>query len=535
MSKPQFHYVTELHDHDVVLGRGSGPNDRQGNINFRSLCKERKIAYIEATSRDEKGRIAADIVATVHGRGGRFFKRLSADQAKKGEFQCGGEEAVYEVADEQTSLEKTKQTLRQNRADFVAKVEKEVGRAPVVGAYPIHRRKGDDKLKQDMVKSNDGGTADGIIGTADGDIMNNVDPIPLGESCGLDSLNFPVMTNNSATMLLAALFGSSDNTPIQSNNQPQDVRLGSTQRSGPSAMSIQGMSGLLHDLLGKRSNRTETDSAQLFQSIMHECGANEDMAEQLVSALIKDSHSQQSSISFTGQQKALLLRYEQMQDHQWMSTTATTTTTTTIRPPHNQQPFGQYQLGEETANSGFEPGSVFSSLVRQYKDDNEPNQYDNESNQLSDLQQDFLANGSPTGGSRRRRALERGHTVAGGELIEPANYLDESMDISVGAARDLTKALGGSSLTNVCKTTNSRELSSSSSNKTKNRRRAGSLDSSLLSMMSLSISETGGGSWVRREGSRGAPDEVKIKEQSDKWNSFRNSDLIVDAEKDFPF
>eukprot|EP00984_Skeletonema_dohrnii_P014201 scaffold5944_cov67-Skeletonema_dohrnii-CCMP3373.AAC.1 len=131
MSKPEFQYVTELRDHDVVLGRGSGPNDRQGNINFRSLCKDKKIAYIEATSRDEKGRIAADIVATVHGRGGRFLKRLTAEQAKNVDVQLRGADAVYELADQQTILEKTKQTLRQNRADFVAKVEKEVGKAPV--------------------------------------------------------------------------------------------------------------------------------------------------------------------------------------------------------------------------------------------------------------------------------------------------------------------------------------------------------------------------------------------------------------------
>jgi len=273
MSKPQFQYVTELHDHDVVLGRGSGPNDRPGNINFRSLCNERKIAYIEATSRDEKGRIAADIVATVHGRGGRFLKRLSAEEAKKVEFQRG--EAVYELADEQTILEKTKQTLRQNRAVFVAKVEKEVGRAPVVGAYPI--RNGDDK-KGEAVKSIDDG------GTADNHIMNNIDPIPLGESYGLDSNNHPVVSINSAETLLAALLGASDNT-LQSNENPRDTRLGPTQ-SGNSALSIEEMSGLLYDALHQRSNGgMEADSAKLFQSILNECSANEYMAEQLVSAL----------------------------------------------------------------------------------------------------------------------------------------------------------------------------------------------------------------------------------------------------------
>ncbi|KAK1736574.1 hypothetical protein QTG54_012596 [Skeletonema marinoi] len=498
MSKPEFQYVTELRDHDVVLGRGSGPNDRQGNINFRSLCKDKKIAYIEATSRDEKGRIAADIVATVHGRGGRFLKRLTAEQAKNVDVQLRGADAVYELADKQTILEKTKQTLRQNRADFVAKVEKEVGRAPVVGAYPIHQRKSeDDKQKKDevipLVKSNGGKTAD------DNNIVNNIDPIPLGESCGLDSMNRPSMGTNSATMLLAALMGSSDNNLLSNNNTPQaqGCALAESTQSCISAMSIQGMSMLLYDALDGQSIGTEMDSANMFQSILNECSVNEDMADQLVQELVKDSKNEQGTFSFTGQQKALLLHYERK--HQRVQE----------QQQQAQHPFRQYRLDDA-------PDSVFSSLVRHYNDDGEPNQ-------LHGVHEEFFANHSdPTI-----------HRSASEELIEPANYMDESMDISYQAAKDLHKAFGGSSLT---KASNSRTYSSSSSRKSMLRRRGNSFDSSLRSLMSMSISELTplpGPSFPppTRERSSGTPDEVKVKNQIDGWNSLRVSELYT--EEDF--
>ncbi|KAL7499629.1 hypothetical protein ACHAWT_010326 [Skeletonema menzelii] len=511
MSKPEFLHVTELYDHDVVLGRGSGPNDRQGNINFRLLCQEKKIAYIEATSRDEKGRIAAGVVATVHDRGGRFLKRLTAEQAKDAGVKMLGADAVYELADKQTILEKTKQTLRQNRADFVAKVEKEVGRAPVVGAYPIHQRKNGEKQKEDEVKSNSTG------GVTPEDTVNSLDPIPLGESCGLDSLNRPSMGKNSAKMLLNALFSSSD---LQSNDTPQHALFESTQ-SVISAMSIHEMSAILRAALDKQSSGTEMDSAIMCQSILNECNVNEHMADQLVKELVKENKSQRGSSSFTGQQKALLLEYEQMQDHQRVQRHQQVQEG---RQQPSQHPLGQYRLED---NDNLAPSSVFSSLLRHYNDGSELNH-------LPALNQDCAgSDGDPT---VQRPPVHR-TTLAGGEQIEPANYMDESMDISYRAAKDLHSALGGS-LTSVFKPANSREPSSSTSGRSQ--KFGNSMDSSFNdSLMSMSISELDrlpGHSLPSpsREGSSGAPDEVKVK-SSAMLNSLRVSDLIVDTEEDFRF
>jgi len=110
-------YYFELNHNDVLCGRGSGPNDRVGNIEFRNLVFTRKAEYLAAPSRDAKGRIASDIINAVRSRGGRFLKKISPEQAIKAGFKRGT--AIYELADVATVLEKTKQTLRQNRAEFV--------------------------------------------------------------------------------------------------------------------------------------------------------------------------------------------------------------------------------------------------------------------------------------------------------------------------------------------------------------------------------------------------------------------------------
>ena len=130
----QQQYIYELNDHDVLCGRGSGPNDRKllnlysllllilsnkfhtlmfalinilsgvGNIEFRNLVLTRKAEYLAAPSRDVKGRIANEVVDAVRNRGGRFLKKLNAKQLEERGFKK--DMNVYELADESTVLEK---------------------------------------------------------------------------------------------------------------------------------------------------------------------------------------------------------------------------------------------------------------------------------------------------------------------------------------------------------------------------------------------------------------------------------------------
>jgi hypothetical protein len=126
-------YFFELNHNDVLCGRGSGPNDRVGNIEFRNLVMTRKAEYLAAASRDAKGRIAYDIINAVRSRGGRFLRKLSPEQTTDVGFKRGTN--VFELADVATVLEKTKQTLRNNRAEFVKENDNVVG-ANMGGSFP---------------------------------------------------------------------------------------------------------------------------------------------------------------------------------------------------------------------------------------------------------------------------------------------------------------------------------------------------------------------------------------------------------------
>jgi hypothetical protein len=111
-------YVKEVHPNDVLFGRGSGPNDHEGNIRFREMVAQRKAEYMATNHRQTKAKIAKDIVDQVFGSGGRFLKKLEPSEANKlgllTEEQMHNQD-VYEVVGDDTIMEKAKQALRQNR------------------------------------------------------------------------------------------------------------------------------------------------------------------------------------------------------------------------------------------------------------------------------------------------------------------------------------------------------------------------------------------------------------------------------------
>jgi hypothetical protein len=67
--------ISQLGRDDVLLGRGTGPNEHLGNIRFRQMLLEQKKAYKKAKTRQEKNLIAHDVVAAVKAKKGRFLKK----------------------------------------------------------------------------------------------------------------------------------------------------------------------------------------------------------------------------------------------------------------------------------------------------------------------------------------------------------------------------------------------------------------------------------------------------------------------------
>jgi hypothetical protein len=113
-------YVTELRPADVLFGRGSGPNDHEGNIRFRQRVADRKDEYLATNHRMTKAQIAKEIVDSVWNENGRFLKKAE-DTASLANFAVPTGVDVYEMVADDTVMEKAKQALRQNTLKAEAK------------------------------------------------------------------------------------------------------------------------------------------------------------------------------------------------------------------------------------------------------------------------------------------------------------------------------------------------------------------------------------------------------------------------------
>jgi hypothetical protein len=108
-------FFRELGQNDVLLGRGTGPNENIGNVRFRSLVRDSMQTHRFSTP-DEKSELAKKIVNTVKARNGRFMKQVNTRK------NCGN---IFVEIPDKVSLDKTKQSFRhQLRAD--AKGDKEI-------------------------------------------------------------------------------------------------------------------------------------------------------------------------------------------------------------------------------------------------------------------------------------------------------------------------------------------------------------------------------------------------------------------------
>lgn len=69
-------YITneEIHDDDVLCGRGGGTNSQIGNRRYRQLVQDSQPTYLKAKRKD-KPLMAKQLVRVIRERGGRFLKR----------------------------------------------------------------------------------------------------------------------------------------------------------------------------------------------------------------------------------------------------------------------------------------------------------------------------------------------------------------------------------------------------------------------------------------------------------------------------
>jgi hypothetical protein len=118
--------ITELNPNDVLLGRGALCDRFPGNIQFRTLIRNRKDEYCSAHTSNKKV-IAQEIVESVHSTGGRFLCRCldpyngggSHDEKRRhsGVSHVNFHSTTWKIANEGVAIEKVKQALRDMNSD----------------------------------------------------------------------------------------------------------------------------------------------------------------------------------------------------------------------------------------------------------------------------------------------------------------------------------------------------------------------------------------------------------------------------------
>jgi hypothetical protein len=138
--------ITTIKQDDVLMGRGSGPNEFIGNQRFRSLVEARKGEYKSAPKNKLKTKIAKEVIDEIHALGGRFLKQVETGTP---DINYVVEEAVWCEVEEKLALEKCKQTLRQkenpvgtNESRNASAVSSDVG--VCIAVYPESFGKGLD-------------------------------------------------------------------------------------------------------------------------------------------------------------------------------------------------------------------------------------------------------------------------------------------------------------------------------------------------------------------------------------------------------
>jgi hypothetical protein len=116
-------FLSKLGRNDVLLGRGTGPNEQEGNKIFRLLAAQLLKSVDWSTNSISKHDLAKKLVDEVHSRKGRFARQLTKEEAytvARDLFQTSDRKFIkqqklndlYVVVPEEVALDKAKQSFR---------------------------------------------------------------------------------------------------------------------------------------------------------------------------------------------------------------------------------------------------------------------------------------------------------------------------------------------------------------------------------------------------------------------------------------
>jgi hypothetical protein len=139
--------LTELGPYDVLVGRGTGPNETQGNVRFRALVKAMTAKQQGCMSRNQQQQVrgepavtkldmARKVVESIRSLGGNFVRKLTKDEMR-----------IVAPPTAKRSSSKKKLSMRQSTPDPRNSTSKSEKRSPnyyyvvVTGAVAIAKTK----------------------------------------------------------------------------------------------------------------------------------------------------------------------------------------------------------------------------------------------------------------------------------------------------------------------------------------------------------------------------------------------------------
>jgi hypothetical protein len=156
--------VTNIGENDVIMGRGTGPNENAGNVRFRAEVRQVYPSYTAVGSRSEKNMIARKSIEVVKARKGRFLRKLKKHEVDsempKKCWKHGNGDFYRIVDDEDILIQKAKQNFRFQKAkqceDYTETTNHINGNGTTKNALDINnptRMKGNPKHHNDSTRT----------------------------------------------------------------------------------------------------------------------------------------------------------------------------------------------------------------------------------------------------------------------------------------------------------------------------------------------------------------------------------------------
>jgi hypothetical protein len=114
-SNEERRFVSAVGPNDVQLGRGRPVVTSEGNKRFRRLILDNRPEYTSSGRHAHKDAIARQILLTIRERGGSFLRKLES-ASERLSFGLSADAQAWVVVDEDSSLLKVKQALREQES-----------------------------------------------------------------------------------------------------------------------------------------------------------------------------------------------------------------------------------------------------------------------------------------------------------------------------------------------------------------------------------------------------------------------------------